>query len=398
MEIPNIINDIYGEFKHYFGEENVDLQTHDELEKYSARVGILGEDYNIIVHWDKVTISNERDESMDIYDFFCRIALYRDGSLASKPMFTKSTFTDLQWNNKYIHSHVSGISLDNWEGEFSTSCLGTGPLVHTTNLLSDNRASYTDMSRWMLLCVELDKYVHVESLEGRPYMYITKVKCNTYANNRSSNSTYRFNSLHLHTLFTSNVSISVLHRVHSPDLTSASTLVNSTIQTYIYTIAKYIHNSKLINGYSFINGHYDFSVPWIEILFDVSNSFIRDYNKDTREDKLTIEQLLDYGIMCRCITDGYSITIIKETSNTKSLDDALGMRILKFKGQDVLLKRHGAKINKNSNDEESTTLYVIDPKLFRFIASKYLLNITLRNGKPFIPKQFTRIERNAAII
>jgi hypothetical protein len=49
-------------------------------------------------------------------------------------------------------------------------CLGRGPLIATQETLSS-----TDTDMWDLFCVELDRYVHVESIAGTPYKYLSRI-------------------------------------------------------------------------------------------------------------------------------------------------------------------------------------------------------------------------------
>ena len=57
MELPEKISKIYDLFKNYYTEERVDITF---LDPYAY----------IIVHWPSVTVKNENDDSIEIYDLF----------------------------------------------------------------------------------------------------------------------------------------------------------------------------------------------------------------------------------------------------------------------------------------------------------------------------------------
>ena len=124
----------------------------------------------IIVHWNRVTVTNENDKSVEIQDLFARTKVSLDGTIIGNPEFLRSTFPEIQWTSNYMHSHIDGIyrdHLDRWR----SSCLGTGPIRDTIATLS----SRLDLNYWQLYCLELDKYVHVESLAGVPYRHLEEI-------------------------------------------------------------------------------------------------------------------------------------------------------------------------------------------------------------------------------
>lgn len=169
-----IIQDIYDVFKHYYGENQVDLQTRGSL-------------YKIYIKWNKVTITNEQNDSVDIYDFYAKLLISETGKLCEVPYFLKQTYTHQQWQGNYIHSHITRLEKHNFT-QWKSSCLGTGPIKRTICKLmaqdyiaEGNRERYSiqhmflDMDNWMLFCYELDKYVSVESLLGGPYYRMSTI-------------------------------------------------------------------------------------------------------------------------------------------------------------------------------------------------------------------------------
>ena len=146
--------DIKDIFISFFGENNVDFTNSD----------------CILIHWDTVTVTNEYDESVDIKDLYCKLLLEPNDSIRFI-RFTRSTFTEEQYISRYIHSHVHPL-VTPLNGAFQDCCLGRGPLNNTIAKLY----SYpNNLNYWRLFCLELSKYVQVESLKGVPYKRMSTI-------------------------------------------------------------------------------------------------------------------------------------------------------------------------------------------------------------------------------
>lgn len=139
------IKDILIEF---FTEERVDI-------KY------LGHKYEVLIYFPEIKVTNENNKSITIFDTFVKFDLLDSGLLVTGNFFIgRSSYTILQYINRYIHSHVTGNLK-----EFHIPCYGTGPIKSTLLNLSINY----DEDLWKLFCVELQKYLETESLAGIPY-------------------------------------------------------------------------------------------------------------------------------------------------------------------------------------------------------------------------------------
>lgn len=185
-------------FNNYFGAENVDIygegfkeksllltvlelyeeigrSRYNSLEEFldfefsgNARDGLFT-DLSIYVHWPEVTVSNERNQSVVITDLYAKIPIYSNGKLFDNFTLSRATYTYEQFSSGYMHSHIAGISND--PSIFMRPCLGSGPLNNTQNSLRNN----INADLWDLFCVELDRYVHVESIAGIPYRYLSSI-------------------------------------------------------------------------------------------------------------------------------------------------------------------------------------------------------------------------------
>lgn len=121
----------------------------------------------ITIKFPEVTVTNEYNESIDISDLYVKVNVGYNGELIGDFLMRRATFTQAQWESHYVHSHVPGYNMLQWE----QPCLGTGPIRRTQEKL---RNGYS-FEIWGLFCFELDKYVRVESISGGPYRRLTNV-------------------------------------------------------------------------------------------------------------------------------------------------------------------------------------------------------------------------------
>lgn len=148
---------------------------------YGKILDYAGESFGalIIIHFPKVTVTNENDDSTDIRDLYAAFFVNSRGELVRLSterflMFSKSTFSTAEYTLGYIHSHTNLCNMGSFRfpSVFNTVCLGEGPIVSTYKLLNHeyNRAYY------MLLMAQIKQVTEVESLNGGPYVRLNQLK------------------------------------------------------------------------------------------------------------------------------------------------------------------------------------------------------------------------------
>lgn len=157
----NPVLNVYEVFKDYYGEERVDIQYN-------------GNSTDIIVYFPKVTVTNEYSESVDITDVYVKTGIESDGIIKGPFTMTRGSYTLSQVYNDYVHSHARSIPSSY---EFTSCCLGSGPIGKTIALLSLD----CDLDRWALYCYELDKYMQVESIAGHPFHRLSDLSKSIFA-------------------------------------------------------------------------------------------------------------------------------------------------------------------------------------------------------------------------
>lgn len=154
--------DVYSIFEHHFGEEYVDIWDLPNTESYSNLAVV-----SIVVHFPTLIVKNEYNRFTTIQDLYVKTAVTAQGKMVGQFTCQRATFPYEQFMSGYVHSHLPRRSFGNW----TTSCLGSGPIRRTIGLLSQDRSEET----WMLYCRELHEYVQVESLSGGPYIRLESI-------------------------------------------------------------------------------------------------------------------------------------------------------------------------------------------------------------------------------
>ena len=355
------VNTVYDIFKDFFNEVRVDLQVNKRFKSFFDN--LLEEpseftlnklsDYNlnakldvadfintyyqeppffIFVHFPDVTITNEHNDSINIKDLYARIPIYWNGTLKRRFEMIVTTYTRTLFNAGYCHSHLH--TLYGNKPCFDTPCLGTGPLVETCSVLTSN---FTE-DNWRLFCVELSRYVTVESLLGTPYYRMTNIT------NKSNNKPIK------------------VHYVHSY------------IWNYKELLIETIHNliSKKLLNFKYVNGEYNFANSEAELIRIISNEFIAIYN-DKFNKKEVVETLQQLANRCfikkvKYFNDNYYFisTVIDRIPSSDVL--------FTFKGKDI----------KTVVTEDITNvrqIYILNPDKVSYIATKLLEFINMNYGK-----------------
>ena len=118
----------------------------------------------ILVHFPHVRITNEHDRYVDINHLWAKIKITSEGTMNGNFTLNRSEYQAIHFMSNYMHSHVSSIPRDDLT-RFMSPCTGDGPINSTISSLYRE----FDSDLWQLFCLELSKYVTVESISGRPW-------------------------------------------------------------------------------------------------------------------------------------------------------------------------------------------------------------------------------------
>ena len=348
--MSTIIDDIYQQFKDYFGEDKVDLKQYSSDIKLSNSWAYTPSvsDYVILVYWPVVTVTNEYDAHIDIWDLYSLTLINPDGKLCLPPQFLRSTYDRLQWNGDYMHSHISSIGKADLS-RFHNSCLGSGPINRTIEKLkgntTDNPTAYEDMDIWSLYCWELDKYVAVESIQGVPYKKMQHI--GDYAQEGTS--------------YTS---------VCLQMSTGLQDVCNDLLKDFISHLIK----SKILK-FAFFEGRYTLASNYVSTILSLSNLFISFYNSNkdlvARYPK---EWLYGKKFLCQMYIKGG--IIYPKGGSDVPIEAVLGTTLLRFKEKDIKLQLKDFHQNYDSSE-----VCLINPTVVDYIISLLLKYVNLKYGK-----------------
>lgn len=373
---------IYEIFKGFFGEDFIDIQTHQggELSSFkeylfakicdeaSITNGDKEEDFNlpfevsdeqleeletkfkdkrfiIYVWWPRVTVTNEYNKSVNIQDLYAKIEIQNDGTIPYECngfRLNRATYTREQFMSDYMHSHIHIIPKNNFT-EFQKPCLGTGPIISTIGTLKNDY----DEATWMLFCQELSMYVTVESISGGPYHKMETIG-NVSQNLMYSGYTFGY--------------------AGKADFLSQFT--NDDLKKFIQYYLKHGHLSL-----RYINNVFTWGMPYYEYIIDISNSFIDFYNKYYCTTASNLNNFFNTGLLKQVIVasgkfysegdyNSYDINAFSEYQNKL---------VLTFKGKEIR-----TTIISNKQGSESTLTTVISNNVAMFILQKILRTINFR--------------------
>lgn len=297
----------------------------------------------ILVHFPHVRITNEYNRFVDINHLYAKVNILRNGSMNGYFALNRAEYTYLHISNGYMHSHVSSIPISDFT-QFLTPCTGTGPINDTMSNLSRE----FDSDIWKLFCLELSKYVEVESIAGTPYH-------------------------RLENLGTSNMSTieSVFKVINHFDYYGDG--IEEMIRDFV---SYFIKQGKL--KFNYANGSYSIGMSFTEYILVISNEFIDWYNKkfNNKELKYTFDTLKRKGVLKEGIIANNKIYYENSRCNVNSYAAYNGKRMCTFKGTDVLINI--VDINEVKEDNKSI---ILNTNIALYILSKILRVINYRYGK-----------------
>lgn len=338
---------VYDIFKDFFGEENVDLQGLPTIELLIGRryvkalvdgkfevsesnansliSSIESNTPSIMVHWPKVTVTNEYDKSIVITDLFAKIPINGAGKIPMEQhgfLLNRSSYSALQFKCGYIHSHVPTMRKEHLS-TFQQPCLGRGPILRT---IASLKMEFNE-TMWMLFCQELDMYVTVESIAGVPYFRLETVKIGNDS------------------LLISDVPI-----INPSTIYSKLRVLPK--DKFLDFMKYYIKNGNI--KLNFINGNFHLGMEYNAFLLDVSNAFIKWYNEGNLDE--TFAELVSKAILQRVIVSNRNIYNIGMCP-PKAMDFTtyIGMELFQFKNENVLLNIFDEG-NTDTQDEETIIL------------------------------------------
>lgn len=372
---------IYEIFKGFFGEDFVDIQTHQGRELASFKEYLCAKlcdetsfsneaieeicnqsfevteeqltdlentvkdkRFIIYVWWPRVTVTNEYNKSVNIQDLYAKVEIQNDGTIPYECagfLLNRATYTREQFVSNYLHSHIRAIPKEDFT-KFMNPCLGTGPIRNTIATLKNDY----DEPTWMLFCQELSVYVTVESIAGGPWKRMENIGDTSIDHSYTD---YNFSNA---------------RKTYFLELFS-----DGDLKDFIQYYLKHSHLSL-----RYINEKYTWGMPYYEYIIDVSNAFINYYNKFWSTNSRKLHNCFEKGILKQfVVANGKFYKEGTDNSYASPLNSYQDKLVLTFKGKEI----HTHIIDVTQESEASLTT-VIQNEIAMYILQNILRTINFR--------------------
>lgn len=286
----------------------------------------------ILVHFPHVRVTNEHDRFVDINHLWAKVKVSYDGTLNGGFTLNRSEYTLLHIRSRYMHSHINSIPIGDFT-QFQNPCTGSGPINGTISAL--NRDYDEDM--WNMFCLELSKYVTVESIAGGPHNYLENLGTNDMEVGVDRFITY--------------LSPNYYESVITPDK--------------FREFVRYFISSKKLK-FNYVNGSYSIGMSLIEFIVLISNEFIKWYNDQFNKEELTAKfaELKGKGILKECIIDNGKIYYETGRTNVNNYLGYIGKKVCMFKDREITISITDIAEVRNENKSiilnTQTALYILN--------------------------------------
>lgn len=300
----------------------------------------------ILVHFQHVKITNEHDKCVDINHLWAKIKIDFKGTLSENFSLNRSEYQISHFISGFLHSHVREIPKYDFTC-FQVPCTGTGPIIHTMNSLFRG----FDSNLWELFCLELSKFVTVESLAGVPYRHLENIGANNI--NTEVNSFIVFNYI-----------------------SSNYTLNDIKLEEFV----KYFIQGNHLK-FNYVNNSYSIGMSFIEFIVLISNEFIKWYNErfNSKNNSFTFKELIEANIIKECIISDGKIYSCGFNNNDNDIKRYIGKKICTFKGKEITLNIVDLEDTSKKNKS-----IILNQKISLFILNQILKVLNYRYGREAI--------------
>ena len=301
-------------------------------------------DISILVHFPHVRVTNEHGRFVDINHLWAKVKVMYNGTLNGGFTLNRSEYTMLHISSGYMHSHINTIPTSNF-AYFQSPCTGSGPINGTISALNIDY----DEDMWNMFCLELSKYVTVESIAGRPYHYLERLGTGNMETGIDRFVTY-------------------LLPVYYENALSSDKLKE---------FVRYFINSKKLK-FNYVNGSYSIGMSFIEFIVLISNKFIKWYNDQFNKEELTTKfaDLKRHNILRECIIDNGKIYYDGVRNNVNSYAQYIGKKVCVFKGREITVDITDIAEVKNENKS-----IILNTRIALYILATILKVLNYRYGR-----------------
>lgn len=359
LEKPLRILEIFNDF---FGESAVDLQGYPSLSEVESGLPDNASPtevtqfiarwqqnnrttFYILVHFPHVRITNEHDRHVDINHLYAKVSFDIEGKMCGRFGLNRSDYSLLHLSNDYMHSHVSGIPFNNLS-TFMTPCTGSGPINNTICSLSRD----FDPDLWQLFCLELERYVHVESIAGTPY--------------------HRLEGLTPRGVRMIPIGTMLFCRIQFPSN-------NNALVTMFARFTKYLIDSNCLK-FHYVDRQYKLAMSPTDTIIKISNCFIKWYNREFVKGTVPpAADLLANRTIEHCKYSNGQLLVASGRRTDRDYFSYVGRHMFDFKGTPVRFSINDAAPQEDTENEVT----IINVPFIEYIITKIINVINFQYGK-----------------
>ena len=152
----NFIKYLQNLSKDIFGEEFVDIYQDEDDKDF----------IDLVIYFPEITITNSVELSHTMKDVYFKLEFYK--KKLDSISLARTTLTDKEFKSNYIFSHSNYDYIGKWGGYL---CLGMTAFANIKNKLCNGYLFY-NIQAFLLM---LKDYLSWESIEGKPYKYISQI-------------------------------------------------------------------------------------------------------------------------------------------------------------------------------------------------------------------------------
>lgn len=168
IEVLNYIHNIFPKLKNL----PICFPILDDL--YKDKWDILFERDSLVIriYFPKLKITNSQNFSHTIRDMYFNIVFNKEEFTKITLTGFRTTFTDREYSNRYVHSHLSsGLTYTTMK-----FCLGDDTDLAVDQFLFIEKLKEEDVDFFIFFFLKIKTFLEWESLEGVPYLYISNLQ------------------------------------------------------------------------------------------------------------------------------------------------------------------------------------------------------------------------------
>lgn len=336
-----------------------------ESEKEALRNAISSHVNNqklyFLIHYPDITVTNENGRSTNVEDLYGLVEMVNNTMLQMYGLV--ATYSYEKASVGYAFSHLPHIdwerSNSNKPVRFSSCCLGNGPIVTLKSAMVRELGMerYVKDHHILMLAMNIDRYFHVESISGGPYIQMSRIGLNidgfdsiNFINEYSCDNNGFVNS----DIFKYMVRDTLFRMANDSKFFVDTTYSMKKSEQGVITRFGFPGFSKPIDEHGFC-------ICFSEYFKKVYVEYSLLYNNlpDT-------EELIHEGILCKYFESNGKLYKKNRASRPIDFSKFQGQFLFKFKGRDVRLS-----IRKPSESIENREGIYIDSNLSKVIHSYY---------------------------